>query len=151
MKLRGQTSLELMFLFMVIVGGVLLVAKIYYPSDTGVSITYQLKSAAQDACTFLNEGVVVNDTVHAPLDRVIELNNYSSLNCAVSGVSVNTTSTSINAVVYITYSSRLNATLVSGAVRDYLVARLSRVNGFALRNGVLYFRGYLVSLGVVVK
>ncbi len=140
-----------MFLFMVIVGGILLVAKIYYPSDASVSLTYQLKSAAQDACTFLNEGVVVNDTVHASLDRVIELNNYSSLNCAVSGVSVNRTSSSIDAEVYIAYSSNLNATLVSGAVRNYLVARLSRVNGFVLRNGVLYFRGYPVNLGVVVK
>lgn len=150
-KSRGQVSIELMFILAIILVGIVMVSGAYYQSDTKNQIVYYVKTTAMSGCLYLNSGVVVNASKYSPLNTVVSLYNYSSLQCNVEGVGLTQNGNLINTTVYINCVNSVNSTILSNALEKYIVRSLSSMKGFAYNGSVLSFRSYVIQVGVVVK
>ena len=148
---KAQVSLEMMFILAIILAGIVLVSSVYYQSDTKTQLVYYIRTTATNACVYLSTGVVINDTVHSSLSEVIRAYNYSSLACDVSGINMVQASSTINVTVYINCAQPVNSSMLSDALREYIISRLSNIRGFSFSGGALYFRNYPLNIGVVVK
>ena len=148
---RGQTALELMFIFAIIMAGLVVVVNAYVPASSTVSLTYYVRGAASDACSFLATGTVVNETRYSALNTIIISANYSSVGCRVLGVSVEKSTSQWNVTIKMDVAVPLSGSVFKVAVRDYLVNSLSHVNGFSLRGGEIYYKNVPVRINIVCE
>lgn len=148
---RGQVSIELMFILAIILVGIVMVSGAYYQSDTKNQIVYYVKTTAMSGCLYLNSGVVVNASKYSPLNTVVNLYNYGSLGCNVEGIRLTQNGNVINTTVYVSCVNSVDSTILSDALKEYIVWSLSSMKGFAYNGSVLSFRNYIIQVGVVVK
>ncbi|ASJ03308.1 hypothetical protein A3L09_08585 [Thermococcus profundus] len=149
-KGRGQTALEVLFLMGVIFTALVLIVPEYLNGDTDTAILMHVRNAADNACTYLNTGVVIEDNVNAPLNGIIEAANYSSLQCQVSGVGItSSTDTQVSLKVVVVYhSNAVSSSDVKDAVENFITETLKVRGGFSESGGNLHYGKKSVSITV---
>lgn len=122
----------------------------YLNGNTDTTLLVHVKNAAGNACSYLNTGVVVEDSVHAPLNGIIGDSNYSSLWCRVRGVSiVSSNKTQVSVKVVVVYRSGVTPPSELGdAVGSFVVGALKSRSGFSESNGVLWYGEKAVTITV---
>ncbi len=149
-KRRGQTAIELLFITAIILTGIVYILPSVVYSNQAVSLSDAFRTAGSDVCSYLNTGVVINDSLHAPLNNLVELWNYTHLGCRFVGLSVETNS-SVNATLVFEYPGGAFPNAFEGNVTLYLKLRLSRISGFKLVGENLYYGEKPVNITVVVR
>jgi len=147
---RGQTAIEMMLIFGIMLAGLVVVLS-SVPSTTGeTTLAYAIRNAGSDACSYLGNGVLINDTLHAPLNDILKRANLSPVPCSLSGIRLVKSDSGYNVTVTFDYSGPL-ADAFASDVRDFIVLKASEYEGFGVSNGTLVFRGLPVRVEVVVK
>jgi uncharacterized protein (UPF0333 family) len=138
---RAQTALEVLFIAAVIVAGAALIVSPYLDQNTDAMVVAQVRSAADDACAYLNAGVVIQDSKHAPLNPLITNANYSSIGCMMRGIGVtssNETDITIKVELEYTRGAIQNST-VANAVSSFITTELESRSGFHSVGGSLMY------------
>jgi len=138
---RAQTALEVLFIAAVIVGGAAVLVVPYLNQNTDAMVVAQVRSVADDACAYLNTGVVILDGKHAPLNPLISSANYSSIGCMTRGVGVtssNETDITIKVELEYTLSAIQNST-IADATKSFIVNELKSRSGFHSVGGSLVY------------
>lgn len=144
---KGQTALEMLLLLGVILTGLVVVISSSLPTQEGVTLSFEVRNAASDACTYLQMAVVVNDSIYAPLNNIIKSFNYTPIQCRLSSYSTDLSDDSVNIFVVFAYEGPNNNS-VQLALERYLFLKLSTYRGFSVVNGSLYYGGKPVELEV---
>ncbi|MBP1911752.1 hypothetical protein [Thermococcus stetteri] len=84
---RAQVAIESLFVLAIVLTGVAVVVGPYLSSSEAVSADVYVKNAASDACAYLNMGVLLSDSLHQPLNEILQLSNYSPGTFMVEGIS----------------------------------------------------------------
>ena len=124
-----------------IVGGAAVLVTPYLNQNTDTMVVAQVRSAADDACAYLNTGVMVLDDKHAPLNPLISDVNYSSIGCIMGGVGVissNETDITIKVELGYTRSAVTNST-VADATKSFIINELKSRSGFHSVGGSLVY------------
>ncbi len=146
--------MESLFIVIMILIAVTVISGNYLRTRSSVTIITVAKSSATFACTYINTGVVSNDTEYSSLNRVIDLLNYTTPH-----LTLNDFKYASNSTVFL-----LNLTVVSGiplapAVRSSIEGSLSEFiknelvsrSLVSLKNGSVYYDGKKVTVEVRVK
>jgi competence protein ComGC len=149
-KRRGQTAIELLFITAIILVGVVYILPSVAYSNEAVSLSDAFRTAGSDVCSYLNTAVIVNDSLHSPLNDLVDLWNYTPVGCRLVSLSVETGS-SISATLVFEYPSGKFSDAFAGNVTLYLKLRLSNVSGFRLVGENLYYGEKPVNVTVVVR
>ena len=112
-------------------------------------LVYAMRNAASDVCSYLSTGVLVNDTIHSPLNDLIIKVNYSPIKCRFLGLDVEKSETGYNVVLRFSYSGPSGETFVSD-VEKFVKLKASKYSGFSVSNGTLFFDGTPVQIEVVI-
>lgn len=158
---RAQTSLEVLFILAVILTGVVVIVKPYMDSGGDIITDIHVKDAAEDACAYLNNGVLVNDSLHEPLNPIVVLSNYSSRGFRLRGLTTTRNGNVINVSVYITYRgsekfwedaglSNPHAYL-EDQIREFMLRYISARPNVSRNGDLLLFGGKRISIKVVVR
>ncbi|WP_460129081.1 hypothetical protein [Thermococcus prieurii] len=148
---RGQTAVELLFITAIILTGIVYIVPSVVHTNKTVSTTDAFRTVGSDVCTYLNTGVIVNDSTHAPLNNIVELWNYTPVGCRLVGLSVVPVNGTLNVSIVYSYPDPVTKSAFVGNVTDFLKLRLSSIQGFRLVGDNLYYGGMKVNLTVVVR
>jgi len=148
---RGQTAVELLFILAIILTGVVYILPSAVHTNRSVAATDAFRTAGSDVCAYLNTGVVVNDSIHAPLNKLVVLWNYTPIGCRLVGLSVVPVNGTLNVSIVYSYPDPGTKPAFVGNVTEFLKLRLSSIRGFRLAGGKLYYGGTRVNLTVVVR
>ncbi|NJF25539.1 hypothetical protein [Thermococcus sp. Bubb.Bath] len=129
---RAQTALEVLFIAAVIVAGAALIVPPYLDQNTDAMVVAQVRSVADDACAYLNTGVVIQDSKHAALNPLITNANYSSIGCMVRGVGITSSNdTSVTVKVELEYiRSTVQNSTVANATKSFIINELKSRSEF---------------------
>ena len=147
---RGQTAIEMLLILGIMLAGLAVVIASVPSSSSDTTLVYAMRNVGADVCSYLQTGVVVNDTLHAPLNDLIARSNYSSVPCRFLGVSFVKSTSGYNVTLTFDYSGPLGTAFASD-VGQFVVLKASQYDGFGLSNGTLLFHGSPVRVEVVVK
>lgn len=147
---RGQTAIEMMLIFGIMLAGLVVVLSSVSSTSSGTTLAYAARTSGSYACSYLQNGVVVNDTVYDPLNRLIEDNNYSPVQCRLLSVRVVESTSGYEVTLTFEYSGPDAGTFKTG-VEEFVVLKMARYSGFELSDGVLLYRGSPVRVKVVVE
>lgn len=157
---RGQTALESLFIFALILTGVVLVVPAYLHENSSSFLAAAVRDASAQAVGYLNLGVVNRgDERYSPLNEVItNCADYRSLNVEFIGLGI-VSETDTNVTVEVRFVRHPGEEGVDGllaeAIGRFLQRYLEGVSGFKLvrENGTthLYYRGRLVEFVVYVN
>jgi len=149
-RAKAQTALEVLFIAGVVLIGAAIILSGYMDNNTDTMVLVHIKNAADNACSYLETGVVIEDPEHSPLNTLIKEVNYSSIPCRVSRVFVaSSTDDSMNISVVIMYSGPLSPEEVRSAISNFIRNELKSA-GFSEVEGALSYGGKTVSISVEV-
>jgi len=137
---RGQTSIEELFILIIILAGAMVVIPGYLDNDAKASVVVHVKDVTREGCDYLNLGVIINESKYAPLNGIIN----SSVRCFLKRISFEENKSEINVTIYV--ESNAN---VSEALKEFIINSLREREGFSYSNGVLSYRGIKVKVEVL--
>ncbi|AIU69574.1 hypothetical protein TEU_04030 [Thermococcus eurythermalis] len=148
---KGQTAVELLFVVAILITGIVYLVSSAVDVNNGVSVVYAFRTAGSDVCTYLNTGVVVNDSTHAPLNNIVELWNYTPVECRFVDLTVVQVNDTLDVSMVYSYPDSATKPAFIGNVTDFLRLKLSSVPGFRLAGNKLYYGEMGINLTVVVR
>ncbi|NJE05778.1 hypothetical protein E3E36_06395 [Thermococcus sp. M36] len=153
-NLRGQTSVEMLFILSIILLGVLLLIPTHLQGSYDSAVLVSVRGAASDAEAYLRVGVMVlDDPIYVPLNEVIQ--NYSdSARIRFIGAAIrNETGQSMAVLVDFEHDTSISPAdeyRIAGALGEFIKNRLAAQPGFSIKSGNLYYEGRRVILNVSV-
>ncbi len=158
---RAQTSIEVLFILAIILTGVVVVVKPYLTSSGSMVTDVYVKNAAEDACGYLNNGVLVNDNLHEPLNGILSASNYSYRGFKFRGLTTTQNGSIVNVSVYITYqgSERFwkNSgipnpdTYLGNQIKEFMLRYISARPNVSRDGDTLSFGGKKILIRVIVR
>lgn len=154
-RLRGQTSLEMLLIVSLIFVAVMLIISGYSQSSSSAVILLPIRSAASDAATYLNLGVMENTPVYEPLNNILSAHyNDGPLKFKFEGAMIQReNSTSILVALKFEHDLRLtdaqNAT-IARSIGQFVLNRLNQTDGFSMVDGNIYYGNRKITLNVTV-
>ena len=146
---RGQTAIEMLFILGIMLTGLVVVISSVPSTSQNTILVYAMRNAASDVCSYLSTGVLVNDTIHDPLNDLIVRANYSPIKCSFLGLKVEKSEIGYKVVLKFSYSGPLGKTFTSDVER-FVTLKASKYSGFSVSNGTLLFDGSPVQIEVVI-
>lgn len=145
----------MMLIFAIIFTGIVLVLPPYVQESSDTLLITAVRDGASHAATYLNIGVLSEEPVYLPLNRVIEdYTNYQDVDFRFAGIGVESSnSTEVTISLVFVHGLPPNATRdsnIARAIGDFLKGYLTGVKGFSLNGGHLYYGGHLVKFKITV-
>jgi|GEM_PF-1768088 len=151
---RAQTALEVMFILAIILTAVAIVVPVYSRSSSMGTMDVYLRDAASSACDYLNEGVMINDTLHEPLNGVLVITNYSYGFFSLEGIRVDEYGSDVDVTVNISSKISLSdaqRTFVESQIKEYMLRYIAGHSNIRREGDYLYFGGKRFSITVNVR
>lgn len=149
-RTKGQTALEVLFIAGIILTGAAIILPGYLDSNNDTVILMHVKNAADNACSYLNTGVVIEEAPYTSLNTLIKNVNYTSIPCRVKGVFIATsTKDAISLNVSIVYFGSVDENNLSTAIASFLVEEL-KLEGFSQSGETLVYGGKIVNVTIEV-
>ncbi|MCD6373069.1 MAG: hypothetical protein J7L37_05935 [Thermococcus sp.] len=151
---RAQTALEVLFILAIILAGVVVITSSYTKSSTVTTMDVYVRDAASSACDYLNEGVVILDDLHEPLNGVFVYTNYSyaflsfeRLKTVEAGSEVSIT-VNISSVKVFPETERV---FMESSIKEYILRYISSRPNVRRDGDYLYFGGKKFTIVVKVR
>ena len=149
-RAKGQTALEVLFIAGIILIGAAIILPGYLDGNNDTVILMHVKNAADNACSYLNTGVVIEEAPYTPLNTLIKNVNYTPIPCRVRGVAIVTsTKDAISLKVSIVYFGSLGEDNLSKAIASFLAKEL-KSEGFSQSGETLAYGGKTVNVTIEV-
>jgi len=140
-----------LFITAVVLVGVLLVIPPYLNENRTTSVVVYVRNSASNACAYLNTGVAVNGSEYAPLNTIIEMNNYTYGGFQVTSISSTETTDRIIVNVTIMYTSvKLPKESLQSNITTFIENDLVSKTNVKKNNGKLYLNGKELEINVNV-
>ena len=139
----------MLFILGVILAGLVVVVSSVPSASQDTILVYVMRNAASDACSYLSNGVLINDTLHEPLNDLVVKANYSPIQCRLLSVNVRRSGAGYNVTLTFSYSGLLSSVFTSD-VGKFVRLKASKYSGFSVSNGTLLFDGSPVQIKVVI-
>jgi len=148
---RGQSAVEVLFILAIILVGSLIVMPSYLDQNRAASLVTYVRVATSEACSYLNTGVVSNETIYSPLNAIINTTNYTYRGFQLVGIVMGEKNGTLQVNVTVTYSgASLDSGEVSNALKSYIENYLVERTNAVRRDGKLYLEGREVEINVGV-
>ena len=152
---RGQTAVETLFIFGLILIGVLVIVPIYAKQGSDSVLLYAVRDASSQAASYLNMGVTSSNPKYVSLNPIVErYTNYSNAGFRFVGVRVQLENdTTLVLKLKFEHSLPNNSTLdssIARAIGIFLKEYLKDVKGLSYKNGHIYSRDRMVVFNVTV-
>ena len=151
---RGQTALEAMFIIAIILTAVVLVVPVYTKSSSMSTMDVYVRDAASSACDYLNEGVIIFDELHKPLNKVLAYTNYSYGFFSFEGIQVSEHGSNVDVTVGISSKISLSSVqraFIESQIKEYMLRYISGRPNIRREGDHLYFGGKTFSITVNVR
>ena len=151
---KAQTSLEALFIIAIILTAVAIVVPVYTKSSSLSTMDVYLRNSASSACDYLNEGVMVNDSLHEPLNKVLAYTNYSYAFFSFEGIRVVEHGSDVDVTVNVFSKLSLSdaqRTFIESQIKEYMLRYITARSNIRREGDYLYFGGKTFSITVNVR
>ncbi|QDA30675.1 hypothetical protein FH039_02280 [Thermococcus indicus] len=155
-RLKAQTSLEVLFILAIILGGVVFTMRIYIKQNSDTLLIAGVRDASSRAAAYISTGVEVDGSVYAPLNEVMEnYTGFKPVSFRFAGLKTQL-ETEGKVVLLIKFEHDLYLSegeneKIAGAIGEFMVDYLDLSRDFTLRDGKLYQGGREVEFNVTVN
>jgi len=141
--LRGQTAIEFMLIFGVIMVTIIVLFHPILTNQRDTIVTSTFKEIASDACYYINLGVKVEDYEHEPLNNLV-----GNVKCNFLGISVDSTTGEIR--VTLKFEVNGNAQDFASGIIEYIKRRITEIRGFTITDkGEIFYRDSKITIEIL--
>jgi len=152
---RGQTAFEMLFIIGIFFVGLLLVVSPYITQSRDTSLITAVRDASSLATSYINAGVISNDSVFTPLNDIIKnYTQYENVDFRFIGLKTEVeNSTEVIILVKFEHDLPENQSqdaIMASSLGKFLKGYLGRIRGFRWRNGHVYYGDRLITFNITV-